>query len=156
MFSNLFKIFFKFFQNMHKNIRKIINFRHGRGGLFFQFFQVSPPYKKFLDPPLACGTLLMGEGRRGGCPVIPILEQSPKNLKFCFWMTVPSSKHRSREPKHPLVLWINIISNSIIHSIFNFTKVSLYISSSKIQGNTSDHYLNRVVFLIERSEVLSD
>ena len=34
--------------------------------------------------------------------------------------------------------------------------VSLYISSSKIQGKTSDHYLNRVVFLMERSEVLSD
>ena len=33
---------------------------------------------------------------------------------------------------------------------------SLYISSSKIQGNTSDHYMNRVVFLMERSEVLSD
>ena len=33
---------------------------------------------------------------------------------------------------------------------------SLYISSSKIQGKTSDHYLNRVDFLTERSEVLPD
>ena len=34
--------------------------------------------------------------------------------------------------------------------------LSLYIRSSKIQGNTSDHYMNHVVFLMERSEVLSD
>ena len=33
---------------------------------------------------------------------------------------------------------------------------SLYISSSKIQRNTSDHYLNRVDFLMERSAVLPD
>ena len=29
---------------------------------------------------------------------------------------------------------------------------SLYISSSKILGNTSDPYLTRMVFLMERSE----
>ena len=33
---------------------------------------------------------------------------------------------------------------------------SLYISSSKIQRSTSDLYMNRVVFLMERSEVLPD
>ena len=36
------------------------------------------------------------------------------------------------------------------------TMHSLYISSSKIQGKTSDHYLNRVVFLMEWSDVLPD
>ena len=36
------------------------------------------------------------------------------------------------------------------------SKVSLYISSSKIQGKTSDHYMNRVVFLMEGSDVLPD
>ena len=33
---------------------------------------------------------------------------------------------------------------------------SLYISSSKMQGNTSDHYLNCVVFLMEWSDILPD
>ena len=32
---------------------------------------------------------------------------------------------------------------------------SLYISSSEIQGNTSDHYLNSVDFLMKRSEIRS-
>ena len=38
----------------------------------------------------------------------------------------------------------------------NQCKISPYISSSKIQGSTSDLYMNCVVFLLERSEVLPD
>ena len=37
-----------------------------------------------------------------------------------------------------------------------YFKGSLYISSSKIQGKISDHYLNRVVFLMKWSDVLPD
>ena len=43
------------------------------------------------------------------------------------------------------------LSRRVKHYIY-----SLYISSSKIQGNTSDHTMNCVVFLMERSEVLPD
>ena len=54
-FSNFFKIFFQFFQDMHKNIRKTINFRRGlrpRRSFFPIFSSAPPPHKKFLDPPL--------------------------------------------------------------------------------------------------------
>ena len=42
IFSNLFKIFFQFFQNMHINIRKIINFWSS----FFPIFSSQPPLQK--------------------------------------------------------------------------------------------------------------
>ena len=35
-------------------------------------------------------------------------------------------------------------------------ELSSYTSSSKIQGNTYDHYLYHMVFLLETSEVLPD
>ena len=47
-FFQFFKIFFQFFQDMHKNIRKTINFRRGQRPRksFFPIFSSYPPPQK--------------------------------------------------------------------------------------------------------------
>ena len=134
VFFNFFKIFFQFFQNMHKNIRKIINFgaAYGRRGRFFQFFQVRPPHKKFLDPPLQLG--------------LSLAQLSPSLFLLIILLGISLNKLECKHGLHTREIELNPLAR--IRSLVTILIVQNWSHSDcRVQSRTSYKYMLRSNFV---------